>query len=208
MANWKRSASSITQIILFTADNGTNRSITSRWNGQAVAGGKGMTTDMGTHVPLVVSWKGHSPQGAVCDDMIDFSDFYATFAAAAGVKTGAGDPIDGRSFLPQLKGEKGDPRDWVLLHYQPYWGKFRGQQYVRNGQFKLYRDGRFFKVPGDLKEERDLAKGQAGKRGETVRLRFGQVLESAPPAPPVEGGNKAKDRPVHPAWKNIVNPND
>jgi arylsulfatase A len=34
------------------------------------------------------------------------------------------------------------------------------------------------------------------------------VLESAPPAPLVEGGNRLKNRPVYPDWKNIVNPND
>ena len=39
-------------IIVFTADNGTNRSITSRWHGQDIKGGKGGMKDMGTHVPL------------------------------------------------------------------------------------------------------------------------------------------------------------
>lgn len=195
-------------IILFTADNGTHPSITSGWNGQTIRGGKGSTTDMGTHVPLVASWKGRSPKGAVLDDLIDFTDFYATFAAVAGIELGKGDPIDGRSFLPQLKGEKGDPRDWVLMHYQPYWGRFTGKQYVRDENFKLYRDGRFYQVPNDLKEATDLAVGQAGERGETARSQLGHVLEIAPPAPLVEGGNRVTNRPVYPDWKNIVNPND
>jgi arylsulfatase A-like enzyme len=195
-------------IILFTADNGTHPSITSRWDGQSIKGGKGSTTDMGTHVPFVASWKKHSPRGAVLDDPIDFTDFYATLAAAAGVDLGADDPIDGRSFLPQIKAEKGNPRDWVLMHYQPYWGNKKGAQYVRDKDFKLYRDGRFYLVPKDLKEENDLAAGQAGERGETARVQLGRVLETAPPAPPVKGGKNATDRPVYPGWKNIVNPND
>jgi arylsulfatase A len=195
-------------IILFTADNGTHPSITSGWHGQTIRGGKGSTTDMGTHVPLVASWKGRSPKGAVLDDLIDFTDFYATFAEAAGIELGKGDPIDGRSFLPQLKGEKGDPRDWVLMHYQPYWGRFTGKQYVRDENFKLYRDGRFYQVPNDLKEATDLAKGQAGECGESARSQLGHVLEAAPPAPLVEGGNRLTNRPVYPEWKNIVNPND
>lgn len=195
-------------IILFTADNGTNKSIQSRWNGQTISGGKGTTTDMGTHVPFIACWAGHTPQGAVFDDLIDFTDFYTTLAEAAGVKTGAGDPVDGRSFLPRLNGEPGNPRDWVLLHYQPYWGNFAGRQYVRNQQFKLYRDGRFYNVPVDLKEETDLGIGQAGERGETARKKLERVLETAPPPPLIKGGKNAAERPVYPGWGNIVDPND
>jgi arylsulfatase A-like enzyme len=195
-------------IILFTADNGTNKGITSRWNGREINGGKGSTTDMGTHVPLIAYWKGKSPRGAVLDDLIDFTDFYATLAEAVGAETGPDDPVDGRSFLPRLKGEQGNPRDWVLLHYQPYWGTFKGKQYVRDERFKLYRDGRFFNVPEDLNEKTDLARGQAGERGETARHKLDRVLEAAPPAPPIEGGKQVKDRPIYPDWKNMVDPND
>ena len=75
-------------IILFTADNGTNRGITSRWQGKDIKGGKGGMKDMGTHVPLVASWPGKSPRGAVIDDLVDFTDMYPTFADAAGVSLG------------------------------------------------------------------------------------------------------------------------
>lgn len=195
-------------IILFTADNGTNVSITSRWNGQDIKGGKGSTRDMGTHVPLVAYWKGHTPKGVVLEDLIDFTDFYTTFAEAAGVKLGKTDPIDGRSFLPQLNGQKGNPRDWVLLNYQPYWGNFKGEQYVRDESFKLYRDNRFYNVPKDLQQLNDLAKGEAGVRGEAARVELQEVLKTAPPAPLVQGGRNAKKRLTYPAWKNIVDPND
>jgi arylsulfatase A-like enzyme len=192
-------------IILFTADNGTNVSLTSRWNGRDIKGGKGGTTDMGTHVPLVASWKGHSPEGQISNDLIDFTDFYATFAQAAGVTPGEKDPIDGRSFLPQLRGEKGQPRDWVLCHYQPYWGKFPGRQFVRNQTYKLYDNKDFHNVPGDLTESVNLLIDL--KSNETRKMLQG-VLDSAPPAPPVKGGPQAKERPVHPNWGNLVNPND
>ena len=84
-------------IIMFTADNGTHTRLTSRWQGQDITGGKGGMTDMGTHVPFIVSWPGTAPEGAVYDDLIEFTDFYATFAEAAGVKLGKTDPIDGRT---------------------------------------------------------------------------------------------------------------
>ncbi len=207
-------------LILFTADNGTNVGITSLWNGQNIRGGKGSTTDMGTHVPLVAYWKGHTPQGVVLDDLIDFTDFYPTFAAMAGVKLGEDDPIDGRSFLPQLNGEPGQPREWVFCHYQPYWGRFKGSQYIRDAQFKLYRDGRFFNVRQDIKELRNLNTDQTGEEGTTERLKLKhkinafaqtklqQPLNTFPPAPTIEAGRNIKARPVYPDWKNILNPND
>ena len=83
-----------------------------------------------------------------------------------------------------------------------------GRSTWRNETYKLYRDGRFYDVPADLKEERNLEKGQAGERGETARTRLNRVLENAPPSPRVKGGKSAKERPIHPDWKNIVNPND
>lgn len=195
-------------IILFTADNGTHKNITSSWKGQQITGGKGTTKDMGTRVPLIAYWKDRAPSGAVLDDMIDFTDFYTTFADAAGIRLNGDDPIDGRSFLPQLRGEKGNPRDWVLLHYQPYWGRFQGKQYVRNPLFKLYRDGRFYKVPQDLKEETNLAKGQLAEEEITAQQMLQKVFEIAPPSPPLHGGKAAQERPTYPEWKNIVDPND
>lgn len=187
-------------IIIFTADNGTNVRITSRWSGRDITGGKGGMTDMGTHVPLIISWPGTAPKGAVYDDMIDFTDFYATFAEAAGVKMGESDPVDGRSFLPRLRGEPGSPRDWVLCHYQPYWGKTPGQ-FARTQQFKLYRDGRFYEVPDDLLEEKDLGNTDAGKE---VRQSLRGLLEQCPPAPVGKGNSRTTERPTYPDWRDLV----
>lgn len=190
-------------IILFTADNGTNVRITSRWNGQDIRGGKGAMKDMGTHVPLIACWKGKTKPGVVSDDLIDFTDFYPTFAQAAGSSMGDTDPIDGRSFLPQLQGKPGNPREWVLCHYEPYWNKKSGQ-FVRNGQFKLYRDGTFFNVPDDLKEEKNLATSSDAEIAE-IRQKFDAFLKSCPPAPTGVNANKnTKERPVYPEWNRLI----
>ena len=194
-------------IIIFTADNGTNTSISSRWNGQIIKGGKGGMTDMGTHVPMVASWKGTTPPGLVLDDLIEFTDLYPTLAAAAGIELGREDPIDGRSFLPQLQGESGNPRRWVLCHYQPYWNKTPGQ-FVRTQDFKLYRDGRFYNVPIDLKEVNDLSAGSVGAETDQIRKTLLGVIEQCPPAPDGPGSRDTKSRPIYPGWKNLVDPND
>ena len=190
-------------IILFTADNGTNRSITSRWNGQAITGGKGGMKDMGTHVPLVAHWKGHTPQGAVLEDLIDFTDFYATFAQAVDHQLDDADPVDGQSFFPQLNGKPGKPRKWAFCHYEPYWKKKSGQ-FARTARFKLYRDGRFFEIPTDLKEKSDLSKSTDPTQ-QQARRELESLLSQCPPPP---AGNRAdkntKDRPTWPNWKRLV----
>ena len=187
-------------IILFTADNGTNRSITSRWNGRDIKGGKAGMKDNGTHVPMVAYWKSHTPEGQVSNDLIDFTDFYATFAQSAGVTLGAQDPTDGRSFLPQLNGQPGNPRDWVLCHYEPYWNQIPGQ-FVRNDQFKLFRDGRFFNVPNDLDEANDLS-DSTDENIQRSRQMLESLIKTIPPAPTGNKANKdTKKRPVYPGWK-------
>ncbi|MGB1927981.1 MAG: sulfatase-like hydrolase/transferase [Mariniblastus sp.] len=187
-------------IILFTADNGTNTQISSRWNGQEIKGGKGGMKDNGTHVPLIAYWKGHTPSGLVSNDLIDFTDFYATFAQTAGVKLGQNDPRDGTSFLPQLMGKPGTPRDWVFCHYEPYWNKISGQ-FVRNQDFKLYRSGDFFQVPTDLSEANNL-KGTTDKEIQKIMAQLSGVMAQSPPAPQgVKADKNTKERPVYPNWK-------
>jgi arylsulfatase A-like enzyme len=196
-------------IILFTADNGTNVRLTSRWNGQDIKGGKGDLKDMGTHVPLVAYWKGHTPNGVVLDDLIDFTDFYKTLADAAGVKMRSDDPIDGRSFHAQLKGEKGNPRQWALNHYNPYWGrKFKVGQFARDKTFKLYDDGRLYNVPADLQEKETIDIARQGKDAATARKMLQAVLDKCPPAPKIYGGRNDKVRPIYPETPNLMEPGD
>jgi len=187
-------------IILFTADNGTNRSITSRWNGLDIKGGKGGMKDMGTHVPLVAAWPGRSPTGVVCNDLVDFTDMYPTFADAAGVSLGKDDPVDGCSFLPQLSGENGETREFVFLHYQPYWGAQPGQ-FARTQEYKLYRNGGLFHVPEDIEESSDLNLinylDQSGNEAERL---LSEVLSKAPPAPTEPGNRTTVERPTYADW--------
>ncbi|MCF7818187.1 MAG: sulfatase-like hydrolase/transferase [Kiritimatiellales bacterium] len=185
-------------IIIFTADNGTNRSITSHWNGQSIQGGKGGLKDMGTHVPLIAYWKGHTPTGVVLDDLVDFTDFYATLADTAGIVPGKDDPIDGHSFYPQITGGKATPREWVLCHYQPYWNALPGQ-FARTADFKLYRDGRFYAPQTDLDEQQDLTGGSMPNAYRMLK----NVLDNCPPAPTEKGGRETVDRPTYPDWKKL-----
>jgi arylsulfatase A-like enzyme len=157
-------------LILFYSDNGTLAGIQSRMGDRVIEGGKGKTTDNGIHVPLIANWQGTTPEGRVLDDLIDSTDFLPTIAEMAGARIPAGMPIDGRSFLPQLYGRKGDPRDWVFFHHDPTpgWEKHHRtlERFARDRRFKLYQDGRFYDCVADPGEQRTIP--YQGMQGEAA----------------------------------------
>jgi arylsulfatase A len=152
-------------LILFTTDNGTpgqfitraektsndkyryiEEPIVSQANGKLFFGGKGKLTDAGTLVPLIANWPGTTPADRVCNDLIDFSDFMPTFAKLAGAKLPTDRVIDGMSFVQQIKGQKGTPRKWAYCQW-------KGEAWVRNQRWKLYRDGRLYDIKNDPLEK-------------------------------------------------------
>ena len=163
-------------LIMFTSDNGTHKSLTSRWKGQNLQGGKGSMKNSGNHVPLYAYWKGVTPKGKRCQDLVDFSDFYSTLAEISGQSISTEDVIDGVSFLPQLKGQVNqDKRQYVLLHYTPYWSHNGGRS-LRNEVYKLYEDGRFYNITKDLHEDQNILKNAQGEMAETQRLKFQKMF--------------------------------
>lgn len=173
-------------LILFTGDNGTNTSIKSQLNGIEIAGGKGKTTDAGTLVPLVALWDGVTPKGRVCQDLVDFSDFLPTCLEAAGLAVPCG--LDGRSFLPQLRGEQGTPREWIYCYYCPRPERTEPKRFVRDKRWKLYGDGSFFDVANDVLEKRPLAADDLDAEAQAAKRR----LEAALASMPAEGENLLK----------------
>lgn len=164
-------------LLIFTGDNGTGRAITSQMPGRTIKGGKGLTIDTGTHVPLIANWKGTVPAGKVCDDLVDFSDFLPTLAEAAGAALPESVTIDGRSFLPQLLGQKGNPKQWLLCHYVSQRG--RGfKRFVRDKRWKLYHTGELFDVQADPLEKSPIPPDAGGKQAAEARRRLQAVLDS------------------------------
>ncbi|MCR9295824.1 MAG: arylsulfatase A, partial [bacterium] len=160
--------------------------------------------DNGTHVPLVAFWKGRTPQGKVDESLIEFTDFYPTLAELAGVQLGQDDPVDGMSFYPQLTGNQGRTRDWLVCHYQPYWNKPPGQ-FIRNQQYKLYRDGRFYDIgSGDLEEARNLTPEVASETANRNRQGLQSTMDRLPPAPVGIGTRDSVERPTYPDWPNLL----
>jgi len=165
-------------LVLFTGDNGTHRSIRSTLADRVVQGGKGKTTDAGTRVPLVACWRGVVPENRVNDDLVDFADFLPTLLEAAGTAVPEG--LDGRSFLPQLRGEAGSPREWIYSYYCPRPERTPPVRFVRNQRWKLYADGRFFDVANDPLELQPLEKVESGTAVAAARGKLEAALRSMP----------------------------
>lgn len=164
-------------LIIFTGDNGTDEPIVSTLNGRQVAGAKGETTDAGTRVPLIASWPGVIPEGKVCNDLIDFSDFFPTLCEAANIQLPGKLTIDGRSFMPQLLGKKGTSREWIYCWYSRNGQPEDARVFARTRRFKLYQNGNFYDIEQDVHEKKPLATEALNDQLLAIRNRLKRVIE-------------------------------
>ncbi len=93
-------------IIIWTTDNGTNKSLVGTLNGRKVRGGKQKTTENGINSPFIVSAPGLIPKGVVSDTLIDFTDILPTFADLADTTVPKNYKLDGQSFAPYILNEQ------------------------------------------------------------------------------------------------------
>lgn len=185
-------------LLLFTGDNGTGRGMRSRFKGTEVIGAKGSTTHPGHHVPLIASWPAVIREGRVNRDLVSCTDFLPTLCAAAGAEVPAG--LDGVSFLPQLRGEPGTPREAIYMWYSPRQkADPTAQELAFDHRYKLYRGGRLFDLQADPAEASPIAgEHPARVKLQAVLDRYRDVrppeldrrFESLMPAPPA-GGKRA-----------------
>ena len=175
-------------LLIFIGDNGTGKGTKSLMGDRVVIGGKGSTTAAGMHVPCIVSWPAVITTGRVCGDLVDSTDFLPTICEAAGVKLPTGLTIDGRSVLPQLRGNQGKPREWIYSWYSPRGEPLRECAFDQH--FKLYRTGEFFDLTADRDEKHSLSvaslKGDsaaAAKRLQTALNGFDNARPEKLPRP-------------------------
>jgi arylsulfatase A len=166
-------------IVLFTGDNGSYQ-FGSMCNGKMVGGGKGSMGDGGTHAPLIASWPLHVKEGRVLNDLVDFSDFLPTLCEAAGAPQPEELAIDGRSFLPQLRGEQGHPREWIYCWYARDGGS-TGTEWARNQRFKMKRGGGLAEVLPDGQEVAARADDPEAQRARRVLQAVLDRYENARP---------------------------
>ena len=176
-------------LIVVTSDNGFS------WQDQVEVqagvekfpGSKGSTLEGSTRVPFIVRCPGMVEAGSTYNGLVDFSDILPTFTQVAQTKLPAGETWKGRSFLPQLLGDEGNPRDWVYIHWGghpipterevgEYFEKGDIMRYVRGVRYKLYGDGRFYDMENDIREKSNILLGRGSKEAEAVRRESQSVL--------------------------------
>lgn len=119
--------------------------------------------------------------GAVCDSLVDFSDFLPTIADAAGLPLDRYADLDGQSFLHHLAGESGPEREWIYCHYIP-WSvdndQFAIGRMIYGKRYKLYRTGKVYDIENDFLEESPLPDDDPVVT--TIRAQYEPVFHSRP----------------------------
>jgi arylsulfatase A len=169
-------------LLIFLGDNGTGKGTRSKMGDRMVIGGKGTTTDAGMHVPLIVSWPSQAAAGNVSSDLVDSTDFLPTICDAAGIELPKDLTVDGRSFLPQIRGEQGRPREWIYSWYSPRGEALR--EFAFNDRFKLYASGEFYDLSNDREETRPQQKatlqGEAAASATLLQAALDEFTDARP----------------------------
>ena len=129
----------------------------------------------GTGVPMIVDWpkyrEQYNEQGHSLDDLIDFSDFFATITELADTKVAY--PVDGISFAPRLRGEGKNDRDFVFCHYWDFGRRAEGaRDSIHDQRWKIYNDGSFFDMKNDPDEKQALKVEDLNEQGIMARGRL------------------------------------
>jgi arylsulfatase A len=183
-------------LVIFTADNGTARMGVelAKVDAKPISGQKGTMLEGGARVPFVASWPGVMPAGKVNNYLTDSTDLLVTFADLAGAELPVEVKFDGQSIAPQLRGEKGKPRDWVYV-------ELNGNSYVRNGRYKLTNHGELFDLKNAPFEELAIPSDSTDAEAVAARSDLQKVLDNHQALP----GKKVAKNPARKARKAMRN---
>lgn len=170
-------------LILFAGDNGTALTYPATIGGRMINGKKASMLEGGSRVPLIASWPGTTPAGKVSKDIVNFTDMLATFAQLGGARLPEGFKYDSVSIAPQLRGEKGNPRQWAYVQLGAKW-------FVREQGWKLNQRGELFDMSDAPFVEKLVAPDADTADSKAARERLTKVLAELNPA-----GGKTESAP-------------
>jgi len=159
--------------IVFTADNGGLLPIT---DNAPLRAGKGSAYEGGVRVPLIVSWPGVTAPGNTTTVPAITPDITATILDLTGAGPAPGQPLDGVSLAPVLRGGSlaRDALYWHYPHYHP--GGATPYSAIRAGDWRLvyfYEDCRreLYDLAHDPGEKDDRAAAEPQRVADlTARL--------------------------------------
>ncbi len=172
-------------LIIFSADNGTALSYPSTIGGRMINGKKASMLEGGSRVPYIASWPGVTPAGKVSKDIVSIADQLPTFAELGGAKLPEGVKIDGISLAPQLRGEKGTPREWAYVQLGNKW-------FVREQGWKMNESNELFGMSDAPFVEKPVAAAEDSETSKAARARLTAVLAELNPAAGKTDGSDGK----------------
>lgn len=164
-------------LIVFSNDNG-GQTVESFADNFPLRGRKGDIYEGGVRVPMAMMWKGHIPEGIVCDKVVSTLDLLPTFLYAA--QSSKPHPLlDGVSLLPvsELTKVEMDQRSifWFLGH---------GVGAVRQGKWKLIvapgKAPELYNLKIDIAEKHNLYTA-GGKVALTLLKKYNTWKSQLPP---------------------------
>ena len=143
-------------LVIFSSDNGPTpeggQQLEFFNSSGELTGAKRSIYEGGIRIPFIARWPGKIEPSGVSDHPSAFWDFLPTVCDLIG--TPSTEPIDGISYLPELFGDKEQPR-----HDYLYW-QWRKREAVRVRKWKLHRtSGKFelYDLENDCGEKNNLA---------------------------------------------------
>ena len=179
-------------VVFFMGDNGTTKANADRATigGRRIVGQKGGMEEGGGLVPFIISWPGVSPAGRLNENFADASDLLPTFAEIAGAPLPGNRVIDGKSLLPQIKGNTKSPRTWAFTQL--------GENFhVREAGWKLNQAGQLFDMKNAPFEEIPVSADSKDTAAMAARQRLSAALAELNPGAGFKGegsgrGDKTK----------------
>ncbi|MDO5571519.1 MAG: sulfatase [Bacteroidales bacterium] len=155
-------------VVIFMSDNG-GYTVGRVDKNYPLRGGKGSVFEGGIREPMIVSWPGIAKEHTICSTPIIIEDFFPTILEMAGAKySKLPQKVDGKSFVGQLKGRRGDLNRPLYFHYPNDWGeRFNNvgepQSAVIIGDYKLIhfyetKTNLLYNIKEDISETNDLSK--------------------------------------------------
>ena len=160
-------------ILIFMSDNGGYATGT-QWRDEPLftqnfplRSGKGSMYEGGIREPMIVRWPSVVRPKSVCGQYIMIEDFFPTLLEMAGIKHyKVPQKVDGKSFVPLLKGQEKPSCRPLVWNYPNVWGNtgpgISLNCALREGPWKLiynYKTRRkeLYDIPNDIGEAHDLA---------------------------------------------------
>ncbi|NQU54515.1 MAG: sulfatase [Bacteroidetes bacterium] len=194
MQNIRRHGIEENTIIVFMSDNGqpsqADRNLPLR-------GHKLTPYEGGVRVPLIVDWPGVTNPNSISENYVIIEDLFPTLLEMAGVEKyhQVGGVIDGKSFVPFLKGESDPNQNRPIFWHYPNTYDQPPYSSVRQGDWKLIyqhvtRKLELYNIKNDISEKSDLVDKEPLKLSELANVLTDFLLECEAQLPKDKVSNK------------------